>query len=167
MRANLGLLQLRRSPIPVAVPTRKGGKMPPPDGSLLLTGRLIGATNFACPLPKALNLIHREEARQFDVMNGTSGYSNTGYSRCHCRVSHVENHHHTGTIGSPSPGHGNGRDAPIAAVEAWKLGDSRTGSRGELAGAAGRICTGGSGMISRANSGCTGNSAVYPPSRRL
>ena len=26
--------------------------------------------------------------------------------------------------------------APIAAVEAWRLGDSRTGSRGELAGAA-------------------------------
>src|SRR5207245_4092217 len=100
MRAHLGLLQLRRPPIPVAVPTRKGGKMPPPDGSLLLTGRLIGATNFACPLPKALNLIHREEARQFDVMNGTSGYSNTRYSRCHCGVSHVENHHHTGTIGS-------------------------------------------------------------------
>jgi hypothetical protein len=101
MRANLTLLQLRRPPIPVAVPTRKGGKMPPPDGSLLLTGRLVGATNFACSLPKALNLIHREEARQFDVMNGTSGYSDTGYSRCHCGVSHVENHHHTGTIGSP------------------------------------------------------------------
>ena len=30
MRANLTLLQLRRPPIPVAVPTRKGGKMPPP-----------------------------------------------------------------------------------------------------------------------------------------
>jgi hypothetical protein len=47
---------------------------------------------------------------------------------------------------------GNGREALIAAVEAWKLGDTRTGSRGELAGAAGRICTGGSGVISRANS---------------
>jgi hypothetical protein len=30
MRANLTLLQLRRPAIPVAVPTRKGGKMPPP-----------------------------------------------------------------------------------------------------------------------------------------
>jgi hypothetical protein len=30
MRANLTLLQRRRPPIPVAVPTRKGGKMPPP-----------------------------------------------------------------------------------------------------------------------------------------
>ncbi len=30
MRANLTLLQLRRPPIPAAVPTRKGGKMPPP-----------------------------------------------------------------------------------------------------------------------------------------
>ena len=30
MRANLTLLQLHRSPIPAAVPTRKGGKMPPP-----------------------------------------------------------------------------------------------------------------------------------------
>jgi hypothetical protein len=29
-----------------------------------------------------------------------------------------------------------GREAPIAAVEAWRLGDSRTGSRGELAGVA-------------------------------
>ena len=31
---------------------------------------------------------------------------------------------------------GNGKDAPIAAVEAWKLRDRRTGSRGELAGVA-------------------------------
>jgi hypothetical protein len=35
MRANLTLLQLCRTPIPVAVPTRKGGKMPPPDGSVI------------------------------------------------------------------------------------------------------------------------------------
>ena len=95
VRAKWNLLQLLRPAIPMVVPMRKG------DGSLLLTGRLVGVTNFACSLPKALNLIHREEARQLDVMNGTSGYSDTGYSGRHCGVSHVENHHHTGTIGSP------------------------------------------------------------------
>ena len=86
---------------PYGCPNEEGRQDAALDGSLLLTGRLVGVTNFARSLPKALNLIHREEARQFDVMNGTSGYSDTGYSRCHCGVSHVENHHHTGTIGSP------------------------------------------------------------------
>src|SRR5713226_9099864 len=79
----------------------KGGTMPPLDGSMLLTGRLVGATKFACSLPNALNLLHREEARQFDVMNGTGGYGDAGHGRCHSGVSHFENHHHAGAIGSP------------------------------------------------------------------
>src|SRR5512133_1700871 len=85
-----------------AVLNRKGGKMPPPDCSLLLTGWLVGAANLPRLLPKAGHLLHREEARQLDVLNGTSGYGDAGYSRCHCGVSHVENHHRTGTIGSPT-----------------------------------------------------------------
>ena len=76
--------------------------MPPPDGLLLLTGWLVGAANLPRLLPKASNLLHREEARQLDVLNGTSGYGNAGYSGCHCGVSYVENHHRTGTIGSPT-----------------------------------------------------------------
>src|SRR5216684_1221414 len=102
MSANLTLPTTATPPTdPCSGPNEEGRQDAAPDGSLLLTGRLVGAANFARSLPKALNLLHREEARQFDVMNGTSGHSDTGYSRCHCGVSHVENHHHTGTIGGP------------------------------------------------------------------
>ena len=51
-----------------AVQKRKGGKMPPPDGLLLLTGWLVGAANLPRLLPKAFNLFHREEARHLDVL---------------------------------------------------------------------------------------------------
>ncbi len=64
--------------------------MPPPDGSLLLTGWLISSANFPRPLPKAGNLFHREEARHLNVLNGTSGYGDAGYSRCHCEAQQAE-----------------------------------------------------------------------------
>src|SRR5438874_13532641 len=48
---------------------REGRQDAAPDGSLLLTGWLVGAAKLARSLPNALNLLHREEARQPDVLD--------------------------------------------------------------------------------------------------
>src|SRR5215212_2388926 len=80
---------------------RRAASCRPPMPRLLLTRWLVSSANLPCLLSNAGNLLHCEEARQFDILNSASGYSDAGHSRCHCGISHVENHHHAGTIGSP------------------------------------------------------------------
>jgi hypothetical protein len=51
---------------------REVGAVGLPSGSrLLLTGGLVGAVDLPRLLPNAGNLLHREQARQLDVLYGT------------------------------------------------------------------------------------------------
>ena len=86
-RAITGIACSAKSCICECAPTGRAARCRPQMVRLLLTGWLVGAANLPRLLPDAGDLLHCEEARHLDVLNGTGGYSDTGDSGCHSGVS--------------------------------------------------------------------------------